>query len=241
MNIAICDDDSVFRNFLEKNLRTYFDERSVPLNIISFDSGEALLGHDLLFDLVFLDVEMGEINGIDTGKALQKKNPHCITIVITAYDGYLDDAFSIHAFRFLPKPLDVLRLYKALDDATELLKNDLIVFYDVISGDNVRVYTNDIIFLEIENRRTKIITVNGIFCSNEKISYWKNRLNGISFVAPHASFIANLDYSIQHTRTQLVLAKKDLKGEILNLYRIPISAKNQAEIKRAFFYVLERR
>ena len=154
MNIAIWDDDSVFRIFLEKNLRTYFDERSVPLNIISFDSGEALLGHDLLFDLVFLDVEMGEINGIDTGKALQKKNPHCITIVITAYDGYLDDAFSIHAFRFLPKPLDVLRLYKALDDATELLKNDLIVFYDVISGDNVRVYTNDIIFLEIENRRT---------------------------------------------------------------------------------------
>ena len=69
MNIAICDDDSVFRNFLEKNLRTYFDERSVPLNIIQFSSGEALLGHDLLFDLVFLDVEMGEINGIDTGKA----------------------------------------------------------------------------------------------------------------------------------------------------------------------------
>ena len=241
MNIAICDDDSVFRNFLEKNLRTYFDERSVPLNIIQFSSGEALLRHDLLFDLVFLDVEMGEINGIDTGKALKKKNPHCITIVITAYDGYLDDAFSIHAFRFLPKPLDILRLYKALDDATELLKNDLIVFYDVTSGENVRIYTNDIIFLEIENRRTKIVTVNGIFCSNEKISYWKNRLNGISFVAPHASFIANLDYSVQHTRTQLILAKKDLNGEIVNLYKIPISAKNQAEIKRAFFYVLERR
>ena len=85
MNIAICDDDSVFRNFLEKNLRTYFDERSVPLNIIQFSSGEALLGHDLLFDLVFLDVEMGEINGIDTGKALKKKNPHCITIVIMLF------------------------------------------------------------------------------------------------------------------------------------------------------------
>lgn len=241
MNIAICDDDQSFRDFLERNLRTYFDEKSVPLNILQFASGETLLEHDLLFDLVFLDVEMGEVNGIDTGKALKKKNPHCITIVITAYDGYLDDAFSIHAFRFLPKPLDVLRLYKALDDAMELLKNEMIVFYDVISGDNVRVYTNDIIFLEIENRRTRIVTVKGTYCSNEKISYWKNRLNGISFVAPHASFIANLDYSVLHTRTQLVLAKKDLNGKILERYEIPISAKNQAEIKRAFFYVLERR
>ena len=88
---------------------------------------------------------------------------------------------------------------------------------------------------------TEKADVSDIFDSNEKISYWKNRLNGISFVAPHASFIANLDYSVQHTRTQLILAKKDLNGEILNLYRIPISAKNQAEIKRAFFYVLERR
>lgn len=241
MNIAICDDDSGFRNFLEQNLRAYFDEKSIPLNILQFASGESFLQHELLFDLVFLDVEMGKVNGIDTGKALKKKNPHCITIVITAHDGYLDDAFSIHAFRFLPKPLNILRLYKALDDATELLKNEMLVFYDVTSGDNVRVYTNDIIFLEIESRRTKIVTVNGVFCSNEKISYWKNRLNGISFVAPHASFIANLDYSIQHTRTQLVLAKKDLNGKILERYEIPISAKNQAEIKRAFFYVLERR
>lgn len=241
MNIAICDDDQSFRDFLERNLRTYFDEKSVPLNILQFASGETLLNQNLLFDLVFLDVEMGEVNGIDTGKELKKKNPHCITIVITAYDGYLDDAFSIHAFRFLPKPLDVLRLYKALDDAMELLKNEMIVFYDVIGGDNVRVYTNDIIFLEIENRRTRIVTVKGTYCSNEKISYWKNRLNGISFVAPHASFIANLDYSVLHTRTQLVLAKKDLNGEIIERYEIPISAKNQAEIKRAFFYVLERR
>ena len=143
MNIAICDDDKSFRDLLEKHLRNYFNERNISLNFFQFSCGEDLLNSDILFDLVFLDVEMGKINGIDTGKELKRRNPHNIIFVITSYEGYLDDAFKIHAFRFLSKPLDVLRLYKALDDAAELINNDIIVFYDVKSGSNVRIYTND--------------------------------------------------------------------------------------------------
>jgi len=103
------------------------------------------------------------------------------------------------------------------------------------------VYTNDIIYLEIAKKKTKIVTVNDTYYSNEKISEWKNRLNGISFVCPHSSYIANLDYSINHTRTLLVLAKKDIDGNIIERYEINIAPKKQAEIKRLFFYVLERR
>lgn len=241
MNIAICDDDKQFRDFLERNLRTYFDEKSIPLNIFQFSSGEDLLNDELLFDLVFLDVQMENMNGIETGKALRQKNPGAITFVMTAYDGYLDDAFQIRAFRFLSKPLDVLRLYKALDDASELLNNEIIVFFDVKSGQDVRIYSNDIIYLEIEKRRTKIVTVKNVYYSNEKIIYWQNRLNGISFACPHASFIVNIDYSIMHTRTKIILAKKGTDGSIIERYEVPISAKNQAEMKRRFFYVLERR
>lgn len=241
MNIAICDDDQRFREILEKHLKTYFNEKRLSLNFFHFSCGEDLLDEKLLFDLVFLDIEMGNINGIDTGKELKRRNPHNIIFVITSHEGYLDDAFNIHAFRFLSKPLSILRLYRALDDAEELINNDIIVFYDVSSGKDVRIYTNDIIFLEIEKKKTKITTVDNIYYSKEKISTWKSKLNGISFVCPHSSYIANLDYSISHTRTQLVLAKKDLDGNILEKYEINIAPKKQAEIKRQFFYVLERR
>ncbi len=241
MNIAICDDDKQFRESLEKHLKTYFDERSISLNFFHFSYGEDLLESPILFDLVFLDVEMGKLNGIDTGKELKRKNPHNIIFVVTSYDNYLDDAFMIKAFRFLQKPLNVIRLYRALDDASELINNDIIVFYDMKSSSNVRVYANDIILVEIEKKKTKIVTNNDTYYSNEKISAWKNKLNGISFVCPHSSFIANLDYSIKHTRTLLVLAKKDLDGRILQKYEISIAPKKQAEMKRLFFYVLERR
>lgn len=241
MNIAICDDDNSFRTYLEKHLKNYFDDKCVPLNFFHFSCGEDLLKSDIFFDLTFLDIEMKKINGINTGKELKKKNPHNIIFVITSYEGYLDDAFKIHAFRFLSKPLSIVRLYRALDDAIELINDDIIVFYDVQSASDIRIYTNDIIFIEIVKKKTKIVTVNGTFYSSDKISVWKNKLNGISFVSPHSSYIVNLDYSIKHTRTLLVLAKKDLDGQIIEKYEINIAPKKQAEIKRMFFYVLERR
>lgn len=241
MNIAICDDDKDFRAFLENSLRFYFNEKSISLNIFQFESGEKLLADQLLYDLVFLDVEMENINGIETGKALKKRNPRNIIFVITSYNGYLDDAFKINAFRFLSKPLDVTRLFKALDDANDLIKNDIVVFNDMNTGEDVRIYANDIIMLEIEGRKTKITTVNGKYLSKDKLSDWKLRLNGISFVSPHSSYIVNLDYSIRHTRTELVLARKDADGNIVERYNVAIAPKKQAEIKKAFFYVLERR
>lgn len=172
---------------------------------------------------------------------LQKRNRRCITIVITSYENYLDDAFKIRAFRFLQKPLDIVRLYKALDDAEELINNNIVVFYDVNSGNDVRIYTNDIIYIEIVKKKTKIVTVDGTYYSKEKISFWREKLNGISFVCPHSSYITNLDYSVSHTRQSLVLAKKDLEDNIIEEYEISIAPKKQAEMKKLFFYVLERR
>lgn len=241
MNIAICDDNRDFRVDLENNLRFYFDERSVALNILHFSSGEELISSDLLFDLVFLDVEMGELSGISAGRELKRKNRNCIIFIVTSHDGYLDDAFNIQAFRFLQKPVESKRLNKALDDAAELMNNDIVVFHDIESNCNSRIYANDIIYVEIENKKIKIITVNGTYISNERISWWRNKLNGISFVTPHSSYIANIDYAICHARKQLVLAKRDLDGNVVEKYNIPIAPRKQAEIKRQFFYILERR
>lgn len=241
MNVAVCDDERDFRLITQKHLKNYFDEKGISVNFFEFSCGEDLIDSQERFDLIFIDVEMGKVNGIDAGKELKAKNPHCIVIVITAHDGYLDDAFKINAFRYLQKPLNVVRLYKALDDAEELMKNDVIAFYDTNSLSNVRIYANDVICVEIEKKKTKIITVDGTYYSNEKISAWRDKLNSSVFVCPHSSYIVNLDYSIKHTRTMLVLAKKDKNGNVIDRYEVSIAPKKQAEIRKKFFYVMERR
>lgn len=241
MNIAICDDQKNFREQLENQLTNYYANTNISINICHFSSGEELISATTLFDLIFLDIQMKEVNGIDAGRELKSRNPYSIIFIITSYNGYLDDAFKINAFRFLSKPLDVLRLYKALDDAAELINNEIIVFHDMASKENMRIHANDIILVEIEKKKTKIVTVNGTHYSSENIAFWRNKLNGISFVCPHASYITNLDHSIRHSRTELILARKDREGNIVEKFSVSIAPKRQAEIKRLFFYVFERR
>ncbi len=241
MKFAVCDDDKVFRNELKDNLIEYSDISKISIDIDGFSCAEDLLNSPCFYDIVFLDVEMEDLNGIDAGIKLKEKYPNTLIIVITAFDGYLDDAFRINAFRFLSKPLDRDRLYKAVDYALEKLRNETIIIYDSVTSQNIKINSRDIILIEIDRKKTKIVTINGIFLSNENISYWRNKLSDISFVNPHSSYIVNLNYSIQHTRKQLVLARKDINGNILDRYTVAVAPKKQAEIKKLFFDFVERR
>lgn len=241
MNIAVCDDSRDFRDHLENAIKDYFDQQNQTVHIFDFSCGEELVESATHFDMAFVDVEMGDLNGIETCKRLKQKNPYIIIILVTSYDSYIDDAFKLQAFRFLSKPLDDSRLYSALKDARELFTNEVVAFYDAASSRNVKINVNDIIFCEVDNRKTKLVTVKGTFCSNQKIPYWKNRIKSSYFVCPHASYYVNLNYAVLHKRKLLVLAEKDEKGMVKKLYPISIAPKKQAEIKKQFFTILGRR
>ncbi len=229
MNIAICDDVKNCQNDIEKHLVFYFNDNKIPLNIFKFDTTDELLKSNIIFDIAFLDVELGTENGIEAGKQLRLRNERLIIFVVTAHNRYLDDAFDLKAFRFLPKPIQPLRLYTALDSAVELLNNTFITFIESKTNKRIRIAVREIIFVEISNRKTKITTENGIYFSDERILYWRDVLSASYFAVPHSSFIINMNYSAEYKRTELILKYKE------NEYKIPIAAKNQSEFRKTYF------
>lgn len=229
MNIAICDDIKNCQEDIKKHIKFYFNDNKIPLNIFTFDTTEMLLKSDIIFDIAFLDVELGEENGLDAGKQLRLKNERIIIFVVTAYNKYLDDAFDLRAFRFLPKPIQAQRLYSALDSAVELLNNTFITFLECRTNNRIKIAVREIIFVEISNRKTKIITENGIYFSNEKLSHWRDILSASYFAVPHSSFIVNMNYSSEYKRNELKLKHKE------NEYTIPIAARNQSKFRKTYF------
>lgn len=229
MRIAICDDEQEYIKSISDYVNTYFKEKCIDYKIYEFDSGEDLLFSNNSFDILFLDVEIGDKNGLEIGKKLRSENENIIIFVITAFDKYLDGAFDLKAFRFLSKPLDVQRFYAALDAAVELLDNSTISFIDCKSSQRINLPIKDIIYVEIDNRKTKIVSIEGTNYSKEKMSYWKNTLNASYFAVPHSSFVINMNFSIFHKRNEVTLKYKD------NTYIIPISAPKQPEFREKYF------
>ncbi len=113
MRIAVCDDDALMLEQLQKHIRAYFEKACVKCpEIVCFSDGESLLSDKGEKDILFLDIEMPGINGIYVGNELKRQNENIIIFVVTSYSEYLDDAMRFHVFRYLSKPLDVHRFFR---------------------------------------------------------------------------------------------------------------------------------
>lgn len=195
MNIAICDDNMSFCEQVQNYLLEYFDRYKIDdYHIFIFNSGEQLLQDTHAFDFAFLDVEMSGLSGIHTGKELKKRNNRTIFFIITSYNDYLDEAFKFHAFRYLQKPLDKMRLFTNLKDA-------LRVYYEydkkVIVETKLQSYTiniSDIIMIETINKKATIHTTTCEYETTKNLAYWMDVLQDYSFYQCHKSFIINLKH-----------------------------------------------
>lgn len=109
MRIAICDDDERERNTVEEYVRAYQGiYPSILFDISAYCSGEELLAAyqgGAKFDFLFLDIQMKDIDGIQTAQKIRKTNKHAIIFFITGFTQYISDAFTVNAFQFLLKPV----------------------------------------------------------------------------------------------------------------------------------------
>ena len=100
--IAICDDEPAVR----KQMEAYFKELESVFCISYFESGEALLESDVLYDVIFLDIDMKGISGIDTARKIRVRDKKAKIIYVTAYEDFREYAFGVHAFGYLVKPVE---------------------------------------------------------------------------------------------------------------------------------------
>lgn len=233
MNIAICEDNMHTRKSILNILQDYFNEKLLCVEFFESSDGSQLLNQNKRFDIVFIDVEMPNSNGIDTSRQLKALSPNTIIFIITAFSNYLDDAFEVGAYRFIEKPIDIVRLYRSLDSALLSMCNKNI---SILCNDNqsIIVPKNFVIYCENYNRKTKIVTINGEYLSKDKIDYWKLKLNEFNFFSPHNSYIINFNYIKSFHNKSLILSYEGQEIEI------SISAKRQTEFRKRFFLYEER-
>lgn len=170
MKIAVCDDEQIYIDNIVELLDIFSDKYNIDFEKSTFINSAEVMSSDIKFDIAVLDVEMDNMNGIKLGEKLREQNPNIILIYVTAHKKYLDDALNLNAVRFFEKPLNPQRFFKGLQDAIKRIDNSTISFYLKDQKTMERILAQDIIFVEIENRKTKIVTHNKEYHSNHHIS-----------------------------------------------------------------------
>ena len=102
IKIGICDDD---KNIIQK-IKDYISEyKGDKCTIESYNSGEELIENKKKFDVIFLDIDMEGIYGIETGKKIRDYDKNVKIIYVTSFTDYVNLAFKVHAFLYLNKPI----------------------------------------------------------------------------------------------------------------------------------------
>lgn len=147
MKIAICDDIIEYRLSVKTYVNEYFKIHNVDCKVTEFENGTDLLNSNDNFDILFLDIELGDSNGIEIAKGIQAKDKHTVILIVTSYHQYLDDAMDINVTRYIDKPINQNRIFSALDKALSVINESIITF---TTKDNqiARLRSSDIIYIE---------------------------------------------------------------------------------------------
>mgnify|MGYP001048771945 FL=1 len=126
ISIGICDDEAPTRRALRTPLERKLQLLGISYRILEYDSGEALFSHPEreYLDILFLDIEMKQMNGMETAKNLRKRNSHTRLIFVTAYPDFVFQGYEVHAFHYILKPYEEHKIQAVLEQALEELGRD---------------------------------------------------------------------------------------------------------------------
>lgn len=229
INIAICDDDKKIIEQIKKYVMEY---KKVESKVKTYSSGEQLLDAKLDFEIIFLDIDMTGLNGIETAKKIRNHDKSVKIIYVTSFTDYVNMAFEVHAFGYLNKPIKKEQIYKQLDEAVEYSKEEREEDYiEFVTLDGViRLSPKEIYYFEYVSRKVKIKTLNKTYMIKEKITEVADKMEKYGFLMPHKSFTVNLFYI------------RTIKGYDIFMTdgsTIPLSQKKSAEFREQFNIFLE--
>lgn len=193
LNIAICDDEIDYVNSTSAAVMKILSDYEVDIS--TYTSGIDLINNsNKRIDILFIDIEMPDLNGIETIRKLRMINPSIIVFILTNYTNYMTDVFRVGTFQFLKKPLQVDDLKYDLLRAVKLYKHEHYKI-KIKENDNIRLIDiSKIRYLEVYQKELKFRLLKEEITIRGKIAEYEEILQMYGFTKTHKSFLINMAY-----------------------------------------------
>lgn len=227
LHIAIVDDERIIceqiKDFIQR------DHRDCQIDI--YLSGRALLEAKKQFDLVFLDIQMVGMNGMDTARAIRELQPDTVLIFVTGSKEYVFEAFDVSAFHYLLKPLEETKfmevLKRAIGESRKCRAEKQKRLF--IRTKNLTIDQKDILYIESRGKKVDIHTRKETFSIYGAMSELETQL-GESFYRCHRGYLVNMAYITEYGADSITLTGGA---------RVYLTKKKHGEFVKAYMWYLQ--
>lgn len=194
LNVLIIDDNKEDTQHLKKLCSKYFHKHNIDYHISSNSEFKDDLNTFSKIDILFIDVKVGEENGIEFSKEIRKRFPELTIIVTSKYSQYLIDGYSIDAKRYFLKPIDETIFNAEMENVLDTTFQKHMGFYDPKIAP-YKIHYDKILYVEFVNRVTVLHFLNGTQIKTRyPLKHWVEKLTEYGFAQPYKCYIVNLKY-----------------------------------------------
>lgn len=214
MVIGICDDENVIRDKIEKICINETKKYCEDVVIQKYSDGREVLEKD--FDILILDIEMEDVDGIVVKNYFQKRKKDTIIIFVTSHNEMMSQAFGVNVMGFVAKSYLDNQLQVMLDGTMKRVMNTVSI--EGVDSRKVCYIQAEHIYniLHLENE-----TEVSVRCSSADL---EKMLEGVGFIRVHRTYIINMAY-VDHIKDKTVLVNKR---------EIPVSARLKSRLRKEY-------
>lgn len=233
IKIAICEDKKEQQELLKTYINQIFEALYIKYKLEIFNSGEELLeNYQNDTDVLLLDIQMGQINGMDTARKIRSIDDKVEIIFITSLIEYALEGYEVRAYRYLIKPVkyenlkeNIINCIKEVD-----IKNKYIIVKE--QGNQIKLDINEITYVEVQKETITIHTLNEVYKTNGTMINIEKDIDCDRFFRCHKSFLVNLDH---------IKSIKQYTAILENSEEVPVSRYRFKETKDKFFDLIEEK
>lgn len=235
LKIAVCDDQRTFVNALTRVILRWAASTGTKVTVKKFDDGIPLLHsieNDGMFDIIFLDVEMEQMGGIEAAMKIRETDLLTPIVFVSRYH-YFKEAYSVHPFHFIEKPADQEKIDAVMNDFMRMKNQDIESFVYNFNKTRHVMRLADIMYFKSQKRYVHIF-------GREENGVVRDQLNNIEkmledkncrFLRIHQSYLVNMRYIKEYHYSKLVM----MSGEVLT-----ISYDRRRKIKEVHMMLLDQ-
>ncbi len=226
MKIAICDDNRIDRSIISDFLHIYMEQKSISADLTGYESGVNLL-YDVedgcYFDIIFLDIYMSKIHGMDIARLLRELGYAGKIIFLTCTPDYAVDSYEVEAAGYLLKPHDYNKIRHLLDRIID--RTDVGTFRFTVRNTVYSIPYGELVYAESSNNVCILHKSDGTsYTVYQKLSEIEKQLNDSRFLRCHQSYLVNMSY----------IAKADKQFELTTGDVVLIRQRNLKELRSSY-------
>lgn len=212
IRVAIVEDETIYARQLEQYLQQYADKRGLSVHITSFEDGLAIVeSYRPEWDLIFLDIRMAHMDGMETAKRIRDQDSSVILIFITSMAQYAIRGYEVDAQDFILKPVSYPQLSLRLDKAVRFLRRDTQKYLILpFEARKEKVAVSDILYIEVQNHNVHVVTPIRTYLLRGTLQEMEEQLAGCHFSRCNHCYLVNLQNVTSFLKDSVIVGNHEL-------------------------------